>query len=413
MLSIPITILHGFLGSGKTTLLRSILSQSQSAVSRNTEPRNTEHKSESCVPSVIVNDMSELDIDGVLVLNTDVVNENHGNFVTISGDSVSSPEGIKKLDEALNRLIQSKRPPWIVIETSGSSHPLPLVEFFKDRSEFALKGVVTLVDSTWLKDDYDHGKALIPKWQENLQNGVRSIENLLVEQIMFSNRVLLTKTDRLNENSIKSIAESLHPLNPYTSIESTSWGNIGIDTLKEIEDYNFFMVEQLISELRDGVNAPLTLSGKHNQKIVAKVIKDDRPFHPQRLWQTCHRYLTQGVFRSKGFFWMPTRDDVSLLWSQTNGSVGLEIVGFWRASVLQDETQQFTPEQLDILQTKIDSAQSRFGDRRCRLTVIGQNDEVDTFIEALNRCFLTEDELEQWKDGATFDDPWPKKVAKV
>ncbi|MCP4458233.1 MAG: GTP-binding protein, partial [Cytophagales bacterium] len=163
MLSIPITILHGFLGSGKTTVLRSLLSQSQ----------NAEY-----VPSVIVNDMSELDVDGVLVMNTDVVNENHGNFVTISGDSVSSPEGIKKLDKALHQLVQDKQPPWILIETSGSSHPLPLVEFFKGHSVFTLKGVVTLVDSTWLKDDYDLGKALIPKWQDNLQKGIRSIENL-------------------------------------------------------------------------------------------------------------------------------------------------------------------------------------------------------------------------------------------
>lgn len=398
MASTPITILHGFLGSGKTTVLRSILAQSQMA---------------EYVPSVIVNDMSELDVDGVLVMNTDVVNESHGNFVTISGDSVSSPEGIKKLDKALNQLVQQAQPPWILIETSGSSHPLPLVEYFKDHALFSLKGVVTLVDATWLRDDYSHAKTLIPKWQENLQKGDRGIENLLVEQILFSNRVFLTKADRLDEQSIKSIAEALHPLNPYASIVSTSWGNVGIEQFKSIEDYNFFMVQQLADELRDGVNAPLTLSGKHNQKIVAKVMKDDRPFHPQRLWQTCHSYLTQGVFRSKGFFWMPTRDDVSLLWSQTNGSVGLEVVGFWRESVKHDDTQNFTPEQLEILQAKIDSVDSRFGDRRCRLTVIGQSDEADAFIEALNRCFLTDEELDHWKDGGEFDDPWPKKVAKV
>lgn len=159
MASTPITILHGFLGSGKTTVLRSILAQSQIA---------------EYVPSVIVNDMSELDIDGVLVMNTDVVNESHGNFVTISGDSVSSPEGIKKLDKALNQLVQQAQPPWILIETSGSSHPLPLVEYFKDHALFSLKGVVTLVDATWLRDDYSHAKTLIPKWQENLQKEIEA-----------------------------------------------------------------------------------------------------------------------------------------------------------------------------------------------------------------------------------------------
>ncbi|CCN72375.1 CobW family GTP-binding protein [Vibrio nigripulchritudo] len=399
MATIPVTILHGFLGSGKTTVLRSVLAQTQDADS---------------VPSVVVNDMSELDVDGVLIMNTDVVNENNGNFMTISGDSVSSPEGVKKLHKALTKLVKKKQPPWILIETSGSSHPLPLVEYFKRQQHaYSLKGVITLVDSTWLRDDYDHAEDLIPTWQENLQKGIRGLENLLVEQIMFSNRVFLTKTDKLESESVKRIAQALHPLNPYANIIQTSWGNVGIEQFRDIENYNFFLVEQLSAELRDQVNAPLTLAGKHDQKIVAKVIKDDRPFHPVRLWQTCHSYLTKGVFRSKGFFWMPTRDDVSLLWSQANGNVGLEVVGFWRESVIHDESQDFTPEQRAILQEKIDAVESRFGDRRCRLTVIGQSDEADTFIEALNRCFLTDEELELWKNGGEFDDPWPKKVAKV
>ncbi|ELB2848484.1 GTP-binding protein [Vibrio sp. 2094] len=398
MPSIPVTILHGFLGSGKTTFLRNILQQADSS---------------GIDLSVIVNDMSELDVDGVLILNTDAVSEEQGNFVTISGDSISSPSGVKQLDKALKKLCAEKWPEWIVIETSGSSHPLPLVEYFKNNAPFALKDVITLVDATWLRDDYRQGSALIPKWQENVKQGVRGVENLLVEQIMFSNRVMLTKTDKVDDNTVRNIAQGIHPLNVYTEIIKTSWGNLDIRMLKGEQDYNFFLVEQLIAELRETVNEPLNLSDKDEQSLVAKVIKDDRPFHPARLWSTCHQYLTKGVFRSKGFFWFPTRDDVSLLWSQASGNVGLEITGFWRASVINDESQNFTEEHRQILQDKIDSVESRFGDRRCRLTVIGQENEVDVFIDALENCFLTDAELEQWQQGATFEDPWPKKIAKL
>ncbi len=398
MSSIPVTILHGFLGSGKTTLLRSILQQADT---------------EKIALSVIVNDMSELDVDGVLISNTDAVSEEEGNFVTLSGESISRPNGIKQLDRALTQLCQDKSPDWIIIETSGSSHPLPLIEYFKARRQLVLKNVVTLVDATWLRDDYQQGVGLIPKWQDNMRQGIRGIENLLVEQIMFSNRVLLTKTDKLDDQTVGQIAQAIHPLNVYADIVKTSWGNININSLNDQVDYNFFLVEELIRELKDTVNDPLSLSGKQDQTIVAKIVKDDRPFHPMRLWDTCHKYLTKGVFRSKGFFWMPTRDDVSLLWSQANGSVGLEVTGFWRAFVINDESQNFTAEHRQMLQDKIDKVESRFGDRRCRLTVIGQEDEVDSFIESLQHCFLTDQEIEQWKDGAPFQDPWPQKITKL
>lgn len=162
-----------------------------------------------------------------------------------------------------------------MIETSGSSHPLPLVEYFKSNAQFALKDVITLVDATWLRDDYRQGSALIPKWQENVQQGVRGVENLLVEQIMFSNRIMLTKTDKVDDNTVRNIAQAIHPLNVYTEIIKTSWGNLDIRMLKGEQDYNFFLVEQLIAELRETVNEPLNLSDKDEQSLVAKAIKDD------------------------------------------------------------------------------------------------------------------------------------------
>ena len=396
MSAIPVVILHGFLGSGKTTLLRKVL-----ALAIATDN----------VPAVVVNDMSELDVDGVLVANVDAVGKDNDQFITISGDSISTPSGLEQLDEALSDMLRKETPPWLLIETSGSSHPLPLVSYFKTQANYRLTSVITLVDTIWLRDDFDAATTLIPRWQKNVERKERGIENLLVEQIMFSNKVLLTKADKVAPEVVKKVAQAIHPINPYAEIISTSWGNASLGQLSNDNEYNYFLVEQLINELESQVNLPLTLSGKASQKIVAQVIKDDRPFHPMRLWQVCHHHLTKGVFRSKGFFWLPTKDDMSLLWSQANGSVGLEVVGYWRVAAMHDENQRLTLEQMALMQQKINEVDSRFGDRRCRLTVIGQRDEVNLFVDMLNDCFLTEQEILQWRRGEKFEDPWPTNIA--
>ena len=164
---IPVVILNGFLGSGKTTLFQSLLSQS---------------KKKNIPVCAIVNDMSELDVDGELLANTDVVEENKNILESIHACVLSSKKGIEKLDEALENLLLNQTPELIIIETSGSSHPMPLVEYFKNNNELKLTGVFALVDSLMLAHDYNYGERLIPKLQENHAKGKRDTSNLLVEQ---------------------------------------------------------------------------------------------------------------------------------------------------------------------------------------------------------------------------------------
>ncbi|AMO83751.1 CobW family GTP-binding protein [Obesumbacterium proteus] len=394
----PLTILNGFLGAGKTTLLKSLIFKLHTKKVR---------------LAVIVNDMSELDIDGVIIANTELVSKEQLNFVSISATSISSNEGIEKLDIAICKLQAEFDPDIILLETSGSSHPAPLLRYFNEHPKVALKGFLTLVDAVMLKEDYDSGKKLIGVFQRNLSAGTHSIENLLVEQIMLSSKLLLTKVDRIQTDIISNIAQELHPLNPYVDIIATQWGELDPEVIFSLPDYNFHLVSKLLEEMEDAFE--LTPGGGigYPFELTTQVIDDPRPFHPQRLWDTCQRFLGRGIHRSKGFFWMASRDDLALLWNQVAGSINLEFVSYWKAGVLAHNNNGLTVEEREALEKQLAKKCSRFGDRQCRLTVIGESKDVAEFTRALRRCFCTELEIEDWLNGGAFDDPWPKRVVRL
>jgi len=395
-MSISVVILNGFLGAGKTTLLRKLLAQS--------------YRKDLSV-SVIVNDMSELDVDGALIADTDIVGRKQHNFVSIPSDSLGSKTGIKKLGQALADMLLHQQPDLILIETSGSCHPLPLIEFFRTQPNVFLTGVLVLVDSLMLNQDFAGATQLVPRFQYNLQHQQRDTVNLLAEQILFCSHLLLTKADRLAAGQLENIARAVHPLNPYVAITSVPWGNLSVDEVLAMPAYDFHRVEQLIEELKPVLDAEAQNQRPYN--MATSVLKDDRPFHPQRLWETCHQYLGQGIYRSKGFFWLPGRDKVSLLWNQAAGSIGLEIVGYWRAGIIETENNGLSEMELTLLKERLAKEPGRFGDRHCELTVIGDKSHVEAFSGALKGCLLTEEEIIHWKSGGKFLDPWPKNLVKI
>ena len=393
---VEVVILNGFLGSGKTTLFRNLLSQS---------------KKKDIPVCAIVNDMSELDVDGELISNTDIVEENNQILESISSCVLSSKKGIEKLDEAIKKLLSNQNPRLIIIETSGSCHPLPLVEYFKDNKQIKLTGLFTLVDSLMLAHDYNYGEHLVPKMQQNITHEKRDTVNLLVEQIMFCSHLILTKADRIEKEKLPDIATYIQGINPNVSTHSVHFGKLNIDALFELPEYNYFQVAQLIEELKS------VLESQENQDkpydLATRVIKDERPFHPQRLWDACHEHLDQGIYRSKGFFWLSSRNKYSLLWNQAAGSISLELIGSWRAGILEDDDHGLLEFELELLKEQVAKESGRFGDRRCDLTVIGDQSKVDRFTEALNACFLTEEEIKLWENGHEFKDPWPKRIVKL
>ena len=232
---VPVLILNGFLGSGKTTLLRSLLVQSR--------------KLELNI-GVVVNDMSELDVDGLLVAQTEFFDKDDSNFQSIFSCVLSSKQGIEKLHQALEKILSNGYPDLLIIETSGSCHPMPLIEYFNKQPQCLLTGVLTLVDIAMIDQDYDGGKQIVPIMQNNVQNQHRDTTNLLVEQVMFCSHLILTKADRIDQNKLQAIAKSIHELNPYVSVVSVPFGKLPIEDVRAMPEYDYHRVAQLIDELK-------------------------------------------------------------------------------------------------------------------------------------------------------------------
>lgn len=392
---VSIVVLNGFLGSGKTTLFRNLLSQA---------------KREEINVCAIVNDMSELDVDGELLGETAIVEDDESVLESISSCVLSSKEGVKKLDASIQKLVNVHNPELIIIETSGSCHPLPLIKYFKKQINLKLTGFFVLVDSLMLAHDFDYGKNLIPIIQQNRLNGKRDMVNLLVEQILFSSHLFVTKRDKIAEEKLPEIASYIQQINPLISIHSLLFGKLKIASLFELKEYNYNKVSKLIAQLKPELNL-----AKENQpyNILTRVIKDERPFHPQRLWDACHQYLGNKIYRSKGFFWLASRPKDSFLWQQASGGISLEIIGTWRSGVLEEENHGLTEIEIAQMESVISKNSGRFGDRHCELTVIGDKTQVDLFTDKLKSCFLTEEEILLWETGFEFDDPWPKNVVRL
>ena len=250
--------------------------------------------------------MSELDVDGELIGNTELVESNRNILESINSCVLSNKKGIQKLDQALKKLLSTQKPELIIIETTGSCHPLLLVEFFKNHGEVNLTGVFVLVDSLMLSHDFNYGENLIAKMQQNISKGIRDTVNLLVEQIMFCSHLILTKADRIEENKLSDVATYIQEINPHVSTHSVLFGNLKIESLLELPKYDSFKVDQLIKELKPVIDTEKKDDQPYN--LESRVIKDDRPFHPERLWEVCHKYLGNKIYRSKGFFWLASRD---------------------------------------------------------------------------------------------------------
>ncbi len=367
------TLLTGFLGAGKTTALKRLLRE----------------KASSEKVGVIVSDLSELEVDGELIRNGDIVSEKDGTLASFTGGSLDEHHR----DAFLATLNQMRRLglDHILIEASGSADPVSIIDLLSTSSDTKQGIVVALVDARALQHDFDYGTTLLGGTHSE-SPGIL----LLLRQLKVADVIALSKCDLVETSALEKILRNLGRINPTATLTACTYGKL---------DYQLLTGRYRAFHSSPETSVPLT---PDTCDIGNTVIRDPRPFHPQRFYDLYRDHLGTGIFRTKGFLWFASRSNDVLLWNQAGGAMGLEFLGTWRSAVLADT--RLLSEERQQLEKQIANTHPVFGDRGCELTVIGTRRDREIFCTALRECFCTETEVLWWKKGKAFADPWPRTV---
>ena len=390
---LPVTVLSGFLGAGKTTVLSHILNNRQGKR-----------------VAVIVNDMSDINIDAAMVKNEVSLSHSEEKLVEMSNGCICCTLREDLLLE-VNKLAKDNKFDYLVIESTGISEPLPVAETFTfaDEEGVSLSDVakldtmVTVVDAVNFLKDYEEAKYLKESGESLGEDDERSVADLLVDQIEFADVLLVSKTDLVETKDTEKLNAILRSLNTDAEIIPISQGQVDIENVLNTGLFDFEKAQQAPGWLKEmrGEHIPETEEyGISSFSYVAR-----RPFYPEKFYKFLHNTKQYGkLIRSKGYFWLGSRLEYAGQWSQAGVIARYGFAGlFWRSVPKKD-----WPKDEESLATIKENWVEPFGDMRQELVFIGQGLDKTAMIDALDDCLVSEDDLLKGEEfWTTMDDPFP------